>query len=193
LAGWALHTERDWDEEDKDTNDDGIGNTVHDPSDLGWQLLAEEVEEEAKDKDGKVESWVVMMDIGNSAHHDERDVMERPTDQWVESVVVPLINILLGKILAASLPSEKINEEGDTKESQGSGGAPVDKWVTQQEVLDNVVIPRTHTETDVQDGPLPPEGGQVVLLVWVWDESVVRGHHSNVQMEEIPQEWRLEG
>jgi hypothetical protein len=149
LAGWSLHTKRDWDKEDEDTDDYGICNTVNSPRELGGQLLGEKVEEEAKDEDGKVESWVVMMDIGDSAHHDEWDIMESPTDQWIESVIVPFINILLGEVFAASLPPEKIDKEGNTEESQGSSAAPVNDRITQQKVLDDVIIPRAHSETDV--------------------------------------------
>lgn len=192
LAGWSRHTERDWNEENEYGNDDSVGNSINSPRDLAWKLLRKEVEEEAKDEDGKVESRVVMMDVGNSAHHDEWNVMERPSDQWVESVVVPLINIIVGEILATSLPSKEIEDKSETKHSQCGSGSPVDDWVTQQEVLDNLIIPRAHSQTNVQNWPLPPEGGEVVLLVWVWYEGVVGGHHGNVQVKEIPQEWRLE-
>lgn len=53
------------------------------------------------------------------------------------------------------------------------------------------VVPSTHTETDVEEGPLPELGGEVVLLVGVRDEGVVRGHHGDVEMDKILEEWRL--
>lgn len=45
----------------------------------------------------------------------------------------------------------------------------------------------------MEDGPLPGRGGEIVLLVRVRDKGVVRGHHSNVEMNEVTEERRLVG
>jgi hypothetical protein len=45
----------------------------------------------------------------------------------------------------------------------------------------------------MEERPLPKLGSEVVLLVWIGDQSVVRGHHGNVQVDEILQERRFVG
>lgn len=58
------------------------------------------------------------------------------------------------------------------------------EWLT-------LVIPAAHTETDVKNGPLPKLRGEVILLIWVGYESIVRCHHGNVEMDEVLEERRL--
>jgi hypothetical protein len=55
------------------------------------------------------------------------------------------------------------------------------------------IVPTAHAETDVEEGPLPELGGEVVLLVRVGDEGVVGRHHGDIQMDEVLEEGRLEG
>lgn len=54
-----------------------------------------------------------------------------------------------------------------------------------------VVIPATHTKTNVEERPLPECGSEIILLVWIGDKGVVRSHHGNVEVDEILQERRL--
>src|SRR4051812_43223725 len=60
-------------------------------------------------------------------------------------------------------------------------------------VVLTVVVPAAHTQTDMQNRPLPKLRSQVILLVWVGDQSVVRCHHSDVEVDEITEERRLVG
>jgi hypothetical protein len=43
----------------------------------------------------------------------------------------------------------------------------------------------------VQNWPLPELRGEVILLVRIRDQSVVGGHHRNIQMDEILEERRF--
>lgn len=56
-----------------------------------------------------------------------------------------------------------------------------------------MIIPTAHTETDIEDGPLPEMGGKVVLFVRIRDEGVVGSHHSDVEMHEVTEEWGFVG
>ena len=58
----------------------------------------------------------------------------------------------------------------------------------QTRYIRTVVVPAAHTETDVQNGPLPETRSKIILLVGVRDKGVVGRHHSNVEMDEILQE-----
>jgi hypothetical protein len=54
-----------------------------------------------------------------------------------------------------------------------------------------VVVPATHTKTDVKDRPLPESRSEIVLLVRVRDKRVVRSHHGDVKVDEVLEEGRL--
>ena len=51
-----------------------------------------------------------------------------------------------------------------------------------------VIIPAAHTETDVENGPLPEARGKIILLVRVGDKRIVGCHHSNVEMDKVLEE-----
>lgn len=45
----------------------------------------------------------------------------------------------------------------------------------------------------MEEGPLPPLRGKVILLVWIGNKGVIRGHHSNIEVDEVLEEGRLVG
>ena len=54
-----------------------------------------------------------------------------------------------------------------------------------------VIVPAAHAETDIEDGPLPKFGCEVVLLVRIRDKRIVGCHHGNVQVDKITEKGRL--
>ena len=54
-----------------------------------------------------------------------------------------------------------------------------------------MVVPSTHSKSDIQDGPLPELRGKIVLLVRVGNQCIVGRHHGHVEMEEISEEGRF--
>lgn len=90
-----------------------------------------------------------MVDICNTRHDDERKVVKEPANHRVDTSIVNLVNFALVKVLEAALPSENVPNHNEANETQRDGGAPVDKGVTQKEVLDNVVVPAAHAQTDM--------------------------------------------
>lgn len=151
----------------------------------------EPVNKETESQDGKVQSGIVVVDVGNTCHDDERQVVQEPTNNGVDTRVVHLVEFLLVEVLEATLPAQDVPNNGQTDESQSHRASPVDKGVSEQEVLDNVVVPAAHTKTNVKNGPLPPLGGQVVLLVGIGNQGVVGGHHGDVQVDEVVEKRRL--
>ena len=140
----------------------------------------EPVGKEAEREDGKVESRVVVMDVGDTAHDDEGQIVEEPSDDRVDSGVVDLVNAVLVELVVTTLPAESVPDNEKAKDAETGSGAPVDERVAKQEILDGLVVPAAHSQANVKDRPLPPLGSQIVLLVRVGNKSVVRGHHSNV-------------
>jgi hypothetical protein len=104
---------------------------------------------------------------------------------------VDLVDIGLLKLIIATLPSNEIpgNQEGD--DAERGRGAPVDKRVAEEEVLDNRVIPSAHAKANFKNWPLPELGGQIILLVRVWYKRVIRSHHRNIQVDEVLEEGRF--
>mgnify|MGYP005989195533 CR=1 FL=1 len=151
----------------------------------------EPVNKETESQDSKVQGGIVVVDVGDTGHDDERQVVQEPSNNGVDTRVVHLVEFLLVEVLEATLPAQDVPNNSQTDESQSHGASPVDEGVSEQEVLDNVVIPAAHTKTNVKDGPLPPLGGQVVLLIGIRNQGVVGGHHGNVQVDEVVEERRL--
>lgn len=54
-----------------------------------------------------------------------------------------------------------------------------------------VIVPTAHAESNVEKGPLPEGGSEIILLVGVWYERVVGSHHGDVEVDEILPERRL--
>lgn len=187
----AGHTPADGEEPDVKTNDHGIHDAVDGALDDLVTLLHEPINQEAKGQDGKIQCRVVVVHVGDTRHNNKGEIVKEPSSHGVKSRVVNLVNIVLVEFSESTLPSQDVPNDDEANNAQRHSRAPVDKWVTKEEVLDDVVVPTTHAETNVQDGPLPPLGGKVVLLVGVGDQSVVGGHHRDIEMDKVMEEGRL--
>ena len=96
-----------------------------------------------------------------------------------------VIDFAPGKFLVASLPSNQIPADEQAEENKTSSTTPVDDGISKKEVLRDMIVPAAHPEADVQDGPLPELRCEIVLLVGIWDQGVVRGHHRNIKMHKV--------
>lgn len=132
-----------------------------------------------------------MVHVGDTCHDNKRKIVQEPADDGVDTGVVDLVNLLVVELSVATLPSHNVPGHDEADEAERHRTTPVDEWVTKEEILDNVVIPAAHAKSDVEDGPLPPLGGQVVLLVGIRHKGVVGCHHSHVEMDEVVNERRL--
>lgn len=132
-----------------------------------------------------------MVNVGDTRHGDEGEVMQGPADGRVQSGVVNVVDFSGLEVVETALPPEKVPDYEETDGAERRGRAPVDERVAEQEVFDNVVVPAAHAQADVQDRPLPELRGQVVLLIWVRDQGVVGCHHGDVQVDEVLEERRL--
>lgn len=104
-----------------------------------------------------------------------------------------MVNIIIAEILEASLPAEKMPKEQETEPNKTSAASPVNKRVSEEIVFDHTIIPRAHTQTNVENWPLPELGSQVILLVGIRDQCIIRSHHGHIQVNEIFQEGGLVG
>lgn len=190
---WPNHTPRNWHEHDVQADNDSVEDTIDDNLSSLGAVAEHPVGTKSVGKDGEVKRWVVVMDVSNASHNNEWQVVQEPSNNWVNTSIMDLVDIGLLQFIIAALPSDEVPQDDETEDTEGGGGAPVDDWVAKKEVLDNGVIPAAHAETDVQDWPLPPLRGKVVLLVWIWHEGVVGGGHGDVQVNEVLEERRPVG
>ena len=176
----SLHTPADRDEVDVEPDDNGVQNTINSVLHRLACVAQEPVGQKAEGKDGEVQGWIIVVDISNTSHDDEGKVVKKPADDGIDTSVMDLINLVLRELLIASLPADSVPGDKECEDAKTCSGAPVDKGVAQEKVLDSLVIPATHTKANVKEGPLPPLGGKVVLLVRVGNQGVVGSHHGNI-------------
>jgi hypothetical protein len=185
LLVWSHHTPRDGHEEDVEPNCSCVQNAVqHILDDLGLGFQ-NPIYHESEIQDCKIKCWVIVMYIGNTSHGHKRKVVKEPSENWVESGVMNLVNIGLFEFGVTSLPADQVPHNHKSGNAESSGRSPVDQWVSKKEVLHDRVIPTTHAKTDIKNWPLPELRREIILLIWVRNESVVRRHHRNIEMNEI--------
>jgi len=111
----SLHSPTDGHEVDVQTSGDGVEASIDGILDL-LNLVAEDpVSEEAEVEDCEIQSRVVVMDVSDTSHSHEGDVVQEPANDWVDGRIVDLIDILLLELGVTALPSDKIpdNKEAD--------------------------------------------------------------------------------
>lgn len=149
------------------------------------------VDQEARCQNGKVKRRVVVMNVGDTGHDNKWKVVKEPANDRVDTSIVDVVDLGLVQLSEATLPADDVPSDRQAEDAQREGRSPVNKGVAQKEVLDNIVVPTTHAQSNVQNRPLPPLGGQVILLVRVGYQSIVGRHHGNVEVNKVVDEWRL--
>jgi hypothetical protein len=110
---------------------------VDSPADLLVEVPCSPVKAETHGQDGKPQRRVVVVDVSNTAHSHEWQVVEDPTDDRVDSGVMDLVDLALLEVVVASLPADNVPDDDKAKDTQTGCAAPVDERVPQQEVLDD--------------------------------------------------------
>jgi hypothetical protein len=186
---WSGHSPANRHEENVKTNSYSVQNTVKSILDTFNLVFQHPVGKKAHVQDGKVESRIIVVNIGDTSHGDEWQIVKEPTNDWIYGGIMNLIDIGLLELVVTTLPSYKIPHNEKSNESQACSRAPIDERVAKEEVLDNGIIPSTHAKTNMEKWPLPKLGSKIVLLVRVRDKCIIGSHHSNIQVDEILQEW----
>jgi hypothetical protein len=186
-----LHTKAESAEEPEHGKDSNVKNSEDRPLHALAEIAGVPVEAEARAEDSEVQGRVVVVDVSDAGHGNEGQVVQEPAEHGVDARVVEVVDLGPGELVVAALPADRVPGDHGEEEDDREGRAPVHERVAEQKVLDDVVVPAAHAETDVQEGPLPGLGGEIVLLVGVGDEGVVRGHHGDVEVDKVAEERRL--
>lgn len=133
----ALHTKANSPEQPEETNDKYIQRAEDDPIDLLVQLPRCPVNTESRSKNSEVERGVVVVDISNTTHSNERQVVEEPTDDGVETRVFDVFDFDGLEIVVTALPADQVPKDYKSEDAERSGATPIDGWVTEEEVFDD--------------------------------------------------------
>lgn len=134
-----------------------------------------------------------MMNIRHSSHNNERQIMQNPSNDWVQARIMDMVDICLGKLIVTSLPAHEIPNYQEPKDAKAKCTSPVNEWVAKEIVFNSIVIPRAHPEPNIKYWPLPKFRGEIILFIWVRNQRIVGRHHGNIQMNKVFQERRLVG
>lgn len=137
LAARAHHSKADSPEQPEQTDNRDVQRTVQHPVDLLVQLARCPIHAETRSQDSKVQSWVVVVNICDTTHGDERNVVQKPADNRVQTRVVNMVNIGRLEVVVTTLPAYEIPGDVKGEDTERGRGAPVDERVTEEEVLDD--------------------------------------------------------
>lgn len=104
----TFHTKADCSEKPEHSDDTSVEKSVEAPLRILAPLPGREINTEAGSKDRKVQCRVVMVHIGDTTHSNEREVVEYPTNNWVDTSVVDLINFVQAEIGVSTLPTDQV-------------------------------------------------------------------------------------
>lgn len=151
----ALHTKAYSPEQPVKTHDYRIKREVNTHLHILMQLARRPINHKSKGQDREPQCRVVVMYVGDATHNDKGQVVQEPSNDRIDTCVMNLIQILWLQLVVATLPADSVPNDHQGEYAQRGGGCPVHEWVAEEEVLDCVVVPRAHAQTDIEDGPLP--------------------------------------
>lgn len=62
-----------------------------------------------------------MVDIGDTTHEDEGEVVQEPANDGVDTGVVDVVHVVLSQVGVATLPADQVEDEEETEEGDGEG------------------------------------------------------------------------
>lgn len=136
LRIWSDHAESDGAEVDEKSEGDSVEDAVDGPLDLCARVPGEPIDQEREGKDSKVEGREVMVNVCDTSHGNEWEVVEEPADDGVDSRVVNLVDFRRLELHISTLPTNKVPSDDEADTDERGGGRPVDEGVAQEEVFD---------------------------------------------------------
>lgn len=147
-----------------------------------WVCEEPKVKDVAGHEDGEPESRQVVVEIRDTAHDKERNVVKEPAEEGNFGNVEPVVPLSRSPLLVVALLTKNVPGANDQEEKHRDGREVPNDGSTEEVELDHVVAPATHAETETQEWPVERLGSENVLLVGVGDQGIVGGPHGDVQM-----------
>ena len=104
----ALHAEAESAEEPEHADDSNVQHGENAPLHALAEVAGVPVQAEAGAEDGEVERRVVVVDVSDTSHCDEGQVVKEPAEDGVDAGVVELVDLRQGQLLVAALPADGV-------------------------------------------------------------------------------------
>jgi hypothetical protein len=137
LTARTHHAEANGTEQPEQTNHDDVQYTKDAPANLLVEFPRHPIHAEACGKNGEVQSRIVVMDVCDTAHSDEWDVMQDPANERIEPRVVDLVDLGLLEFGVATLPANQVPENQKAKDAKRCSASPIDDRIAEEEVFNN--------------------------------------------------------
>jgi len=146
------------------------------------------IKDVSEHQDGEIQSWEIVVNVGDAIHDDERGEMEEPSKKCNLSNVEEVIPFTRFHVNVFPLLPEQVKPEKKHADEQAYGGSRPDQRRANEVVFDLIIGPTAHAEPEVLERPIEWCGSQNIELVWVRNQSVVRCPHGNIEVPEVPEE-----
>jgi hypothetical protein len=137
LLARSNHAKRDGPEQPVKTNNNRVQYGKDGPADLVVQFPRRPVKTETHSQDSEPQGRVVVVNVGNTTHGHEREVVQNPANDRVKSRVVNLVNFRLLEVVVPALPADNVVDDNEAEDSETGCATPVHKRIAEKEVLDD--------------------------------------------------------
>lgn len=115
------------------------------------ETSSHKIEDLAEGHDGKNQGGEVMVQEQLAGHEEERKVVQGPSENRSTNLVVKSLEVGVGVVLAASLPTDNSNRLEDDIHNHGKRRRPPDKRVTNE--VDLTVVSTPEVNSTAEDRP----------------------------------------
>jgi len=131
------------------------------------------IEEVSEHQDGEIQSWEVVVNVGDTTHDKERHEMEEPPEERDLSNVEEVIPFARFHVNIFPLLPEQEKAEEKYRDEQADSRSYPDQRRADEVVFELGISPTTHAKSKVLERPIKWRGRQDIVLVWVGNQSVV--------------------
>lgn len=78
-----------------------------------------------------------MMDVSDTGHGDEGEIMKEPAYDGIETRVVDLVKFCGFERGITTLPTDKVPKKHEAEDAKGGSATPVHSWVAEEEIFDD--------------------------------------------------------
>lgn len=108
LRRTSLHTKADSPEQPEESDHDTVQYHIRRPLNILPQLLCAPIYAETCAQNTEPQCRIVVVDVGDTSHEDEWEVVQEPANSRVNSRVVDVFNLVVCKIGVAALPANDV-------------------------------------------------------------------------------------
>lgn len=117
--------------------------------------------------------------------------MEQPPKERHLAHIQKVFPLSRVHILIFPLPPQHIHNKRQQAHAQANRSTPPNHGCTNEVVLELLIAPAAHPQTEVEERPVERLGRKDIFFVGVGYECVVRGHHRHIEVPKVAEERRF--